>query len=371
VAAPSLQFVFGVAVPYAAIAIFIGGVIYRVAFKWGRAPVPFAIATTCGQQKSHPWIKQSSIENPSTTGGVILRMALEVLLFRSLFRNTKMAVKPGARVTYDGEWVLWAAGLAFHWSFLIIVLRHMRFFTEPAPFFVGALAWADGFFEIGVPTLYITGAMLLGAVTVLFLRRVMSPQLSYLSLAADYFPLFLIMGIGASGIVMRHFMKTDVVGIKTLAMGLVTFSPQVPEGVGPIFYAHLFLVSVLLMYFPFSKLTHMAGVFMSPTRNLRCNSREVRHINPWNHPVKTHTYEEYEDEFRDKMRACGLPLDREESEEKPAKKADKKAEAKPDKKAEAKPDKKAEAKPDKKAEANPDKKADDDADDTADGESED
>jgi len=59
----------------------------------------------------------------------------------------------------------------------------------------------------------------------------------------------------------------------------------------------------------------MAGVFMSPTRNLRCNSREVRHVNPWNHPVRVHTYAEYEDEFRDKMKACDLPVDKQESDE--------------------------------------------------------
>jgi len=41
------------------------------------------------------------------------------------------------------------------------------------------------------------------------------------------------------------------------------------------------------------------------------NSRAVRHVNPWDYPVKVHTYEEYEDEFRDVMRAAGLPLDKE------------------------------------------------------------
>jgi hypothetical protein len=68
-----------------------------------------------------------------------------------------------------------------------------------------------------------------------------------------------------------------------------------------LFYIHIFLVSVLFMYFPFSKLMHMGGVFLSPTRNLANNSRIVRHINPWNPDVKYHTYEAYEDDFRDHM----------------------------------------------------------------------
>ena len=55
----------------------------------------------------------------------------------------------------------------------------------------------------------------------------------------------------------------------------------------------------------------MAGVFFSPTRNLANNNRSKRHINPWNPDVKIHTYQEYEDEFRDKMKEAGLPLEKE------------------------------------------------------------
>ncbi len=133
----------------------------------------------------------------------------------------------------------------------------------------------------------------------------------YISLAADYFPLFLIGAIGASGVLMRYFLKTDVVGIKQLTMGLITFNPVVPQTIGTIFYIHLFLVSALFAYFPMSKLMHMAGVFLSPTRNLANNNRAVMHVNPWNYPVKVHTYEEYEDDFRDKMKAVGIPVEKE------------------------------------------------------------
>jgi hypothetical protein len=54
---------------------------------------------------------------------------------------------------------------------------------------------------------------------------------------------------------------------------------------------------------------HMAGVWLSPTRNLANNSRAVRHVNPWNHPVKTHTYVEWEAEYRDKLTDAGIPLE--------------------------------------------------------------
>jgi hypothetical protein len=94
-------------------------------------------------------------------------------------------------------------------------------------------------------------------------------------------------------------------------MGLISLSPIIPEGIGSLFYAHLFLICTLLMYFPFSKLMHMGGVFLSPTRNMANDSRIVRHINPWNYPVHVHTYEEYEDDFREKMKKAGLPVEKE------------------------------------------------------------
>ena len=110
---------------------------------------------------------------------------------------------------------------------------------------------------------------------------------------------------------MRTIWKVDLLGVKGLAIGLVTFHPTVPVGIDPIFYVHLFLVSALLIYFPFSKLMHAPGVFLSPTRNLANDNRMKRHINPWNYPVKVHTYEEYEDDFREKMKEVGLPVDKE------------------------------------------------------------
>jgi nitrate reductase gamma subunit len=151
---------------------------------------------------------------------------------------------------------------------------------------------------------------LLAAVSYLFLRRLFVRQVKYISIASDYFPLFLIFGIALSGILMRYFTKIDVAAAKELTLGLVTFRPTIPEGIDPIFFVHVFLVSILIAYFPFSKLMHLGGVFLSPTRNMPTDTRARRHVNPWNYPVPVHTYEEYEDEFRDKMVEAGLPVEK-------------------------------------------------------------
>jgi len=304
-----LRLVLGVIVPYAALTTFLAGVSYRVV-QWSLAPVPFRIPTTCGQQKSLPWIKAGWLESPYTTAGVIARMALEILLFRSLFRNTKAELRQGPRLVYGENKFLWLGALAFHWSFLVIYLRHLRFFMEPVPRLVLTIEKMDSFFQVGAPILYVTDVIMVVALLYLLQRRLADPQVRYISLSADYFALFLILGLALSGIWMRYFTRVDIVAIKQLALGLVTFSPIVPKEVGPLFFVHLFLLSTLVAYFPFSKLMHMGGVFLSPTRNLANNNRRKRHVNPWDYPVKVHTYEEWEAEFRDKIVAAGLPLDK-------------------------------------------------------------
>ena len=59
----AFPWLFGVLIPYVALAVFLGGMAYRV-ISLANIPVPFRIPTTCGQQKSLPWIKQYSIEPP-------------------------------------------------------------------------------------------------------------------------------------------------------------------------------------------------------------------------------------------------------------------------------------------------------------------
>jgi hypothetical protein len=47
---------------------------------------------------------------------------------------------------------------------------------------------------------------------------------------------------------------------------------------------------------------------------MRSDTRVRRHVNPWNYPVEVHTYDEYEDDFRDKMIEAGLPIEKEPAE---------------------------------------------------------
>jgi nitrate reductase gamma subunit len=305
-------FIFAVVIPYVALTSFFAGFIYRVV-RWAQSPVPFNIPTTCGQEVSLDWVKRDKIESPCCNWGIAGRLALEILLFRSLFRNSDMQRAGEHRLVYGGSRWLWLGGLAFHWSLLIILIRHLRLFTEPVfqpSLWISAI---DGVLQLALPALFITDFIILIAVSYLFVRRIVSGRVRYISLASDYLALLLILAVVISGVLMRSFFKIDVVAVKELAISLITFRPAVPADIGLPFYIHLLLVCTLIAYFPFSKMMHAAGILLSPTRNLKNDSRRVMRVNPWNRPVRVHAYAEYEDEFRKPMIKAGIPVEMEKS----------------------------------------------------------
>jgi nitrate reductase gamma subunit len=304
-----LRLAFAAIISYAGLLALLAGITYRV-FRWSQSPVPFRIPTTCGQQKSLSWIKSSRLETPSTAAGAAGRMALEILLFRSLFRNVRSRIIDGPRLVYREDKFLWLGALAFHWSMLLILVRHLRFFVEPVPRLALFVESLDGFMQVGAPVLYLTDIAILAALLYLLQRRFRDPLVRYVSQFTDYFALFLLLGIAGTGVWMRYFSRADAVAVKQFALSLTIFSPALPADPGALFFVHLGLVCCLAAYLPFSKLMHLGGVFLSPTRNLANNNRMRRHVNPWNYPVKVHTYEEWEEEFHDKIAAAGLPLER-------------------------------------------------------------
>ena len=242
---------------------------------------------------------------------MVARLAFEILLFRSLLKNEKVELEAPHRLLFRTSTLLWLGAMAFHWSFLVILLRHLRFFLEPVPSVVVILQRLDSIFQGLLPIIYISDVIILVALAYLFFRRVIYPQVRYISLPSDYFVLLTIAGIAISGVLMRLIFKVDLVQVKEWVMAMLRFHPMPPKGVTLFFYIHLFFVSLLIAYFPVSKLMHMPGIFLSPTRNLMNTSRNERHINPWNAPVKVHTYEEYENEFREAMKEVGLPVEKE------------------------------------------------------------
>lgn len=224
---------------YLATTVFVVGLVYRIRL-YSKTPAPLKIPTTPA---------------PVTQSGVVLRMFKEVAFFESLFKSNK--------------WT-WLFGWVFHAALLLVVLRHLRYFTEPVWFWVN---WVQPFGK------YAGFAMLIGLLG-LWGRRFLVERVRYISGPSDHLMLALLVAIAGSGLMMKYVTHTDIVALKAFALGLIRFNWQ-PLPADPLLIIHLSLVLVLLFIFPISKLLHAPGVFFSPSRNQVDNPREKRHLAPW------------------------------------------------------------------------------------------
>ena len=224
---------------YLASLVLLAGLAYRIADYW-RTPAPLLIPTTPA---------------PTTQPGVVLRMLREVALFESLFKANL--------------WI-WALGWLFHVSLALVLLRHLRYFTEPV------WAWVAFVQPFGI----YAGLAMAAGLAGLWARRFLVERIRYISTPSDHLMLALLLGIAISGLMMKFISPTDIVAVKTFFLGLMLFDLQPLPADGPL-YVHLSLVALLMLIFPFSKLLHAPGVFFSPSRNQADNPREKRHLSAW------------------------------------------------------------------------------------------
>ena len=230
-----------------ATAVIVLGLAFKIRQYWV-TPAPLKIPTTPA---------------PTTTTGVVYRMAKEVIVFESLFKSNK--------------WI-WIFGWMFHMSLFLVLARHFRYFQED-PWF-----WVNIIQPFGK---YAAFTMVIGLLG-LFARRIVVARVRYISAPSDYLMLILLFFIGFSGLMMNYFVRPDIIAIKEFFEAWMELS----IGDFPINTAlvvHLFLVASLMIIFPFSKLLHAPGIFFSPTRNQVDNPREKRHLAKWAAELETNT----------------------------------------------------------------------------------
>ena len=212
----------------------------RKIIQYAKTPAPLKIPTTPA---------------PVNRTGVVLRLFREVVFFESLFKGTK--------------WT-WLFGWMFHLGLLLVLLRHLRYFTDPVWLPIQLIQ------PFGV---YAGYAMVIGLVGLLG-RRIFVDRVRYISSPSDFLWLVLLIIIGFSGLMMKFIAHTDVVMVKEFFTGLMGLS----FGTLPIDFplmVHLLMVALLMLLFPFSKLLHVPGLFFSPSRDQVDNPREKRHLAPW------------------------------------------------------------------------------------------
>jgi len=221
---------------YFAAAVIVIGLAYRIRL-YATTPTPLRIPI---------------MPAPMTKAGVVRRMFFEITLFNSLFKSNK--------------WI-WLFGWIFHAALLLVLLRHLRYFTDPV------WSWVALMQPLGA---YAAFAMVAGLAG-LWARRFLVDRVRYISSPSDHLMLALLIAIGLTGLGMKYVAPTDIVAVKAFFLGLMYFDWQ-PMPADPLLFLHLSMVAMLMIIFPFSKLLHAPGVFFSPTRTQVDNKKKKRHM---------------------------------------------------------------------------------------------
>jgi nitrate reductase gamma subunit len=224
---------------YAATAVLVVGLAWRI-LDYARTPAPLKIPATPA---------------PLTGAGVAARLAREVVFFESLYHSSR--------------WT-WLFGWMFHVALALVLVRHLRYVTEPV--------W--GWVAFAQPFGMYAGLAMIAGLAGLWARRFFVDRVRYISTMSDHLMLALLVAIAASGLAMKYVAHTDIVAAKAFMLGLIRFDWQ-PLPADPLLVVHLLLVAALMAIFPISKLLHAPGLFFSPTRNQTDDPRERRHLAPW------------------------------------------------------------------------------------------
>jgi nitrate reductase gamma subunit len=158
---------------------------------------------------------------------------------------------------------LWFGEYLFHSTFLLVVLRHLRYFLDPVPLWVWDLQLSG----------LIAGYVLPFSLVYILAVRFFSEREKYSS-PANVLLLALIMAISSIGVLMHAFFKPNLVDVKYFALGLLSLAPA-PLPTGVLFPLHLVLVLVLVALVPSHIVT--APLVMLEARRRELGLPQVMH----------------------------------------------------------------------------------------------
>ena len=213
----------------AALACFVAlaGLFWRL-WRWSRIAQPMPITLTPA---------------PRTRLGVALRLALEVLVFRTLFRASP---------------VTWLGCVLMHYGLLLVLLLHLRFLWPSTPLWlIPLISWSTA-----------ANLALVAGLALLVCRRVFVARIRYVSIPSDFAWLGLLLIIAASGIALKRTGAADPYAVGCFLRSALQFD-VLPLAGCLVLWLHLFAVMALIVLFPFGKLLHAPGILFAPTLNSR------------------------------------------------------------------------------------------------------
>jgi len=158
---------------------------------------------------------------------------------------------------------LWFGEYVFHATFLLVILRHLRYFLDPVPLWV----W-----DLQLPGL-IAGYVLPFSLVYILAVRFFSERETYSS-PANVLLLALLLAISCIGVLMNAYFKPDLVGVKLFSLGILSFAPAQLPG-GALLPMHLVLVLALVALVPSHVIT--APLVMVEARRRDVGLPQVMH----------------------------------------------------------------------------------------------
>lgn len=230
----------GMVLPYITVIVFFVGWIYRF-WVWARA-MPSRRITL------YP-VPQSQL---ATLASILKR----ALIFPTL---------------YSADRLLWTGAVLFLIGLFTSVALHSFINYPLMTLLPNALGFRDIWSIMGVPAHTrevisqwlgsIAAVLVLLTITFFLIRRLVLPEVRYLSTFQDYFSMIYLLVIVSIGTYMRLFDLVDQVYLKAYLASLAYLEPISPP-TNTLFLVHLTLAQFYLMYLPFSKAVHSIGTLI-------------------------------------------------------------------------------------------------------------
>ncbi|MEE9443301.1 MAG: respiratory nitrate reductase subunit gamma [candidate division Zixibacteria bacterium] len=168
---------------------------------------------------------------------------------------------------FKGDKFFWATAWLFHVSLALIIVGHLRVLTGV----FDKMFISFGMNQEGINTMSsvsggIAGIVIMLAAFILILRRMSSIRVREISLPSDYLALIFVLAILITGNLMRFGAHFDLELTRVYFSGIFSLSATeatIPQNA--MFLVHFFLVQILVIYIPFSKILHFGGIFFTQT----------------------------------------------------------------------------------------------------------
>jgi len=221
--------------PYAALAAFVAGVVWRV-YGWLAPRGRTGLRSVA--------VVPNTYGSSTVAGDVVKR----VVVFSSL---PKM----------EDDRTLIVGTMMFHYGIVVVLLSHLGLIV-PLPI-SNQTHYLLGFYIGGA-----AGLLTLAGLLVLTARRMGSPSLRRISFFDDYFAvgllfLIIVFGLVQTLVVQPNYLTT----VSPWLLSILTFSPNLSPiaGVGIFTILHIALALVFIAYVPYGKMAHIVAYMFAPT----------------------------------------------------------------------------------------------------------